>query len=419
MASSDQKYAVEIYDDYNTSLQMAKGCVVDSPCIAYQHRAGFLKGFLRSSYEVDPAEAASQTIAPIGLGLSVVLCAAVAVLTRDAVSAITAFAAGACVSAPVMNLLCANLPVSRLCRLARRCGTMVTGCQAIDQFSSVNAVMLDAKDLFPKGTVVLNGIKTFGDGRIDDAIMDATVVMSGIGGPLSDLFDQILKTAPDLLPKATNVSYEDGHGVVGWVSGRRILVGNRDLMTAHGVEPPSREYEKKYLTGGKQVIYLASGGKMIATFILTYNSDKRRALELQRMESNGISLIVRTTDPNITPQFLAQCFQLDTQSVRVLPQRLGDVYKTLVNTPADRVPAAFASRGRPTAMMRILTACIRQKGNISLAIALQNIAVALGFVLVAFLACFSGLDQLTTPAMLLYQIFWILVILIVPRLRKP
>ena len=70
-------------------------------------------------------------------------------------------------------------------------------------------------------------------------------------------------------------------------------------------------------------------------------------------------------------------------------------------------------------MMRILTACIRQKGNISLAIALQNIAVALGFVLVAFLACFSGLDQLTTPAMLLYQIFWILVILIVPRLRKP
>ena len=137
------------------------------------------------------------------------------------------------------------------------------------------------------------------------------------------------------------------------------------------------------------------------------------------MESNGISLIVRTTDPNITPQFLAQCFQLDTQSVRVLPQRLGDVYETLVNTPADRVPAAFASRGRPTAMMRILTACIRQKGNISLAIALQNIAVALGFVLVAFLACFSGLDQLTTPAMLLYQIFWILVILIVPRLRKP
>ena len=207
--------------------------------------------------------------------------------------------------------------------------------------------------------------------------------------------------------------------MVGWVSGRRILVGNRELMTAHGVEPPSREYEKKYLTGGKQVIYLASGGKMMATFILTYNSDKRRALELQRMESNGISLIVRTTDPNITPQFLAQCFQLDTQSVRGLPQRLGDVYETLVNTPADRVPAAFASRGRPTAMMRILTACIRQKGNISLAIALQNIAVALGFVLVAFLACFSGLDQLTTPAMLLYQIFWILVILIVPRLRKP
>ena len=182
---------------------------------------------------------------------------------------------------------------------------------------------------------------------------------------------------------------------------------------------PSRDYEKKYLTGGKQVVYLASGGKMMATFILTYNSDKRRALELQRMESNGVSLIVRTTDPNITPEFLAQCFRLDPQSVRVLPQRLGDIYEALVKTPEDKAPALFASRGRPTAMMRILTACIRQKGNISLAIALQNIAVALGFALVAFLSCFSGLDQLTTSSMLLYEVFWILVILIIPRLRKP
>ncbi len=419
VANSDQKYAVEIYDDHNTALQMAKGCVVDAPCIAYQRKAGFLKGFLRSSYEIDPSEQASQVIAPIGLGLSIILCAVVAVLTKDAISAITAFAAGACISTPVANMLCVNLPVSRLCRLARRCGTMVTGSSAIEQFSSVNAAMLDAKDLFPKGTVVLNGIKTFGDGRIDDAIIDASAVMSGIGGPLSDLFDQILKTAEDLLPKASNISYEDGRGVVGWVDGRRILVGSRDLLAAHGVEPPERDYEKKYLVGGKQVIYLASGGKIMAAFILTYNSDKRRALELQRMESNGISLIVRTTDPNIKPELLAQCFRLDPQSVRVLPQRLGDIYNTLVEKPVDKVEAAFASRGRPTAMMRLLTACVRQKGNISLAVALQNIGLVIGFVLVAFLACFSGLDQLTLPTMLLYELFWLLVILFIPRLRKP
>ena len=222
-----------------------------------------------------------------------------------------------------------------------------------------------------------------------------------------------------MLPKIDNLSYEDERGVVGWVSGRRILVGNRELLRDHGIEPPSRDYEKKYLLGGKQVVYLASGGDLVAMFVLSYNSDKRRALELQRMENNGISLIVRTCDPNITPEFLAQCFRLDVQSVRVLPDRLGSVYQKLIEKPTERADALFATKGRPTTMMRMLTACIRQKGNVSIAVVLQNVCVVLGFVLVAFLACYSGLKQLSTTALLLYELFWLLVILAVPKLRKP
>ena len=90
--------------------------------------------------------------------------------------------------------------------------------------------MLDAKDLFPKGTVILNGIKTFGGQRIDEAILDATALMYTVGGPLSDLFDQIIKSHRDMLPKIENPTYEDNKGVIGWASGRRILIGNRDLM---------------------------------------------------------------------------------------------------------------------------------------------------------------------------------------------
>ena len=80
----------------------------------------------------------------------------------------------------------------------------------------------------------------------------------------------------------------------------RILIGSRALLAAHGIEPPSQDYEDKYLLGGKSIVYLASGGDLIAMFIVSYNSDKRRALELQRMEENGISLIVRNCDANIT-----------------------------------------------------------------------------------------------------------------------
>ena len=117
---------------------------------------------------------------------------------------------------------------------------------------------------------------------------------------------------------------------------------------------------------------------------------------------------------------MARSFQIDEKSVAVLPERLGKVYvETCEKDAAASAPAWMATKGRPAAMMRLLAACIRQRGNISLAVALQNVAVALGFVLVAFLACYSGLGKLNTLFLLLYELFWTLAIVLLPKLRRP
>ena len=420
LCSKDRKYAVRFYGDYNTSLRLAKGCVLGEPHIAYQSEAAFLRGFLRISYTPDPADHLSQMLAPAGVLLSLALCAASAFLTPGgAVSVITVLTASLCVCVPFTNLLCVNMPVSRLCAIARGSGSMVAGWAAVERFSGANAVMLDAQDLFPRGTVILNGIRTFAGQRIDEAILDAAALMCTVGGPLSDLFDQIIKNRREILPKIGEPVYEDGKGVTGTVSGRQILIGTNELMRAHGIEPPSRDYEKRYLQSGKKLIYLASGGSLIAMFIISYQSDLRRSLALRRMERNGISLIVRTRDPNITPQFLAECFGLYTQEISVLPEQLGKVYSGLVSAEPDRADAMIATKGRAFAMLRLLTGCVRQRANISAAVALQAAAVALGFALVAFLSLYSGLGRLTLTALLIYEAFWAAAILLVPRIRKP
>lgn len=420
LCSRDRKYAVRLYGDYNTSLRLAKDCVLGEPRIAYQSEAAFLRSFLRISYTPDPADHVSQILAPAGFLLSLALCAAFAFLTSGGtVSAITVLAASCCVCVPFTNMLCVNLPVSRLCGIARRGGSMVAGWAAIDRFSATNAVMLDAQDLFPRGTVILNGIRTFAGQRIDEAILDAAALMGTVGGPLSDLFDQIIKSRREILPKIGEPVYEDGKGVSGTVSGRQILIGTNELMRAHGIEPPSRDYEKKYIQSGKRLVYLASGGCLVAMFIIDYTSDLRRSQALRRMERNGIGLIVRTSDPNITPRFLAECFGLYEQEISVLPEQLGRVYTSLVSAEPDRADAMIATKGRAFAMLRLLTGCIRQRANISVAVALQTAAVALGFSLVAFLSLASGLQHLSLTALAIYEVFWTAAILLVPRIRRP
>ena len=155
VTSREQKYSVRTFDDYNTSLKMTKDCVAEKPLIAYQCKTGFLKRFLELSYNPDPAETASQFLAPIGLIASLVLCIACLLVTRSVPTALSALAAACCTCVAVANMLAVNLPISRLCKTARRAGAMVVGYEGVEELSNVNAVLVDAEELFPLGTVVL------------------------------------------------------------------------------------------------------------------------------------------------------------------------------------------------------------------------------------------------------------------------
>ena len=419
VTSREDKYSLRLYDDYNTSLKMAKDAVAEKPVIAYQCRAGFLKRFLELSYTPDPSESASQVLAPMGLIASLVLCIACLLITRSVPTALSAFAAACCACVAVANMAAVNLPISRLCKTARRAGAMVVGYEAVDRLGDVNAVLVDAEELFPRGTVVLGGIKTFGDrAGAEEAIMAASALMRETGGPLSGVFDQVISENEDALPQVEDFTYEDGGGIVGQVDGKTVYIGSRALLINHHIEVPAREEESQFTAGNKSVIYIAVGESIAALLVLTYTADRRRKNELQRLEDSGVSILVRTTDPNVTGALVSRLFGIDAASVSVLEGQTAATAQQLLEGTVARADALAATKGRVESMMSVISACVAQKRTISLVVAVQNAAVVLGFVLVAFLACFGGMSQLTSLVLFLFQAFWVLVVLLLPKLRK-
>lgn len=419
VTSKEQKYVVRTYDDYNTSLKMTKNAVAERPLIAYQCKTGFLKRFLELSYNPDPSESASQLLAPIGLISSLVVCIVCLLITRSVPTALSALAAAACACVAAANMLSVNLPVSRLCKTARRAGAMVVGYEAVEQLGNVNAVLVDADEVFPRGTVVLNGIKTFGNrAGAEKAIMAASALMKEIGGPLSGVFDQVISENEDALPEVEHFTYEEGGGIVGRVDGQKIYIGSRSLLINHRIEVPAREEETQYASGNKVVVYIAVDAAVSAMLVLTYSADRRRKNELQRLEDSGISVLICTTDPNVTPQMVSRLFGIDAASVNVLEGDLGDVAKKLTGENIPRADAVVATKGRMESMMNVISACVEEKRTVSLVVAIQNAAVVLGFVLVAFMACFGGMRQLSPFILFLFEVFWLLVILGIPKLRK-
>ena len=415
VVSNTDKNTVELIDNAEIAAQMAKDCVAGVPVVAYQKKTKFFSHFLKNSYAQDCSELTSQIIAPLGFISSLVLFIVSMIISRDVGIGFTAFAASMCVCVPMANMLCVHLPVSRLCKLARQNGGMLVGYEAVDKFADTNAIMIEADDLFPKGTVELKGIKTFGEQRIDKVLLDAASLMTQVGGPLSEVFLEVIKNHEDILPHVENVAYEDECGVIGWVSGRRILVGNRDLMNNYSVDVPAVQIDREH---GHQLVYLAAGNEVVGAFVLAYHVSSEKKQEMQRMTKNGIGIIVKTTDPSVTSEFISRQFGIDIHAITVLSGPLVHTYNELISKVEETSNAMFATKGKATCMMRVITACVREKSNISIVRLLQNVSVILGFVLVAFLVCFSGLKQISTLAMVIYEVFWLIVLLVLPKIRR-
>lgn len=419
VTSREQKYAVRTYDDYNTSLKMTKDCVAEKPLIAYQCKAGFLKRFLELSYAPDPSETSSQLLAPLGLVSSLVLCIACLLITRDVPTSIGALSAACCACVAAGNMLSVNLPVSNLCRTVRRAGGMVVGHQAVEAFGDVNAVIADAQELFPTGTVVISGIKQFGNQVVaEDAIMCATALVKEAGGPLLGVFEQVISDTEDMLPQVERVSYESGAGLVGKVDGRTVYIGTRSLLISHRLEAPPRETEIQYSSGGKDVLYLALDSEVVAMLVLTYSADRRKKNELQRLEDSGISVLVRTTDPNVTVAQVSKLFGVDSASVGILDGQLGDTARQLLEADPPRADAVAATKGRMESMMSLVAACVEQKRTTGMLVAIQSAAVILGFVLVAFMACFGEIRQVSSFILFAFQLFWTVLLLLLPKFRR-
>lgn len=420
VTSREQKYAVQLFDDHNTALKMTKNVVADKPVVAYQAKTGFLRRFLEISYRPDPSEISSQMLAPIGLIASLVLCIISMLITRSVPMAVNSLGASLIVSISIGNMLSVNLPMSRLSKLARRAGSMVSGYEAVRLAGDVNAVLMDANDLFPRGTVILDGIKTYTSrDRVEETIMGASALMKKIEGPLSGVFEQVITEKEDYLPDVSQYVYEDEFGIVGQVDDKTIYIGGRGLLIKHKIEPPPREDEAPYSANNNQVIYLAENQTVIAMLVLSYTADRRRRNELQRMEDNGISVVIRTTDPNVTPQFISRLFGIDQHSVAVLSDSLGNIYHDLVSKEKPRSDATIATKGRVESLMTVLAACVGSKRDVNFIVALQNIGVVLGFLLVAFLSCFGAIGKLSVSSLFIFELVWLLIVLVLPRMRKP
>ncbi len=390
MAQEQKKHVAYRVEDESVALEIGhKAVALGQPELAYFAPVNFLHRFLDRSY-ARRAETPFLKLFVLAMAtVSAVIALVYGIVAKQPWQAVYLFALNVCVALPMALPLSYAGALWRSSRYALHHNGMLIGRDEVDAFGDLNAVCVDAADLFPEDNVVLAAIKTFAGARIDEAILDAAAVVIASGGPLQNVFRRVIQDKVELLQEVDTLVYEQEMGLSGWVGGRRVLVGNRRLLENHGVDVPSRDYEMRYTRSGRKLVYLSTAGELSAMFVVAYTADSVTKRALRALTREDVTLLVRTCDPNITEEFICETLDLPEYYVEILGFGGRRAYEQLLkNTPEqdDEQAPALACDGSAVGKAAVLTVCNRLRRGLPLTAFLVLGMALLGVVLTTLLA---------------------------------
>ncbi len=417
VASDRSKYSINMMENKGLLKEWTKNLEMEDYLVAYPVKTRFLSKFLEYSYSEDYAESMSAILAPVSILAGILISVLSYVFNQDLAIAISTFAAVLCICTPLSSTIAANWPMLRLSNKLTPNGAMVAGYESISKFADTEGIVMKASDIFPPENVTLHAIKAFDQSKIDSVILDAASVVCSTKGMLTGVFTKIIGSDKSLLRPVEHVTYEDAMGLSAWVDGKRVLIGNRELMVNHGVEVPSLDYEKRYVKDSKNIVYLSNSGELSAMFVISYNANSTVMEELETLEDYGMFLIVETSDPNITAEKIHEAYGFPLEQLQLMPAKTNSQYRSMTEEQTQ-APARIGYIGGARTMIRAIIDCIKVKSSISQSVVIQMASLIIGYGIIAVFSLVGDLGMLNFVHLILYQLFWTLLVIIFPNLKK-
>ena len=212
-----------------------------------------------------------------------------------------------CASNALVCPLVYFVPFGRLALRLARGGAAVAGQYGAAMLSCANRIVVTDGDLFPHGTVALNGLKLYGEER-SRALSYAATLAVRAGGCLGRIFGDICKGERIALQPLEHFHIHDDNGLSGMIHGETVLVGTPAFMRHKAVRLPAT-------MPSRTTVCLAVDGELTAVFAVKYNTSEPVEAALRALSRNGLHLALAVRDGNITPKLLKTRFGTDGGAV--------------------------------------------------------------------------------------------------------
>ena len=333
-------------------------------------------------------------VASAGIGVS-------AYMVYGLSAGLQAAAAALLASAPAIAFITQTRPMAILERRLHKLGAVICGWQGVKRLCGKACLPVTHADLFPAGTVKMNGVKFFGARRPEEILACCSALVDADGSGLAPLFRQVAdsRNAPHYEATALT-AYENG-GIGGTVRGQQVLVGSIRFLQDMGVELPEG-------IRVNQAVCVAIEGALCGLFAVTHEKAKTPAAGLSTLcSSNRMQPVVAASDFSMTDSLLRPLFGSHTKKI-LYPDQATRAELREKQLPEDAVAALLTTKETfaPTAYAITGARSLRTTNIAGLVLSL--LGGLLGLAMMEVLVLLGALDMLTPANMLAYQLIWII-----------
>jgi Cu+-exporting ATPase len=200
-------------------------------------------------------------------------------------------------------------------------GVLIKDAEALERFAGVDTLIVDKTGTLTEGKPKLTDVVAaagFDEGRL---LGLAASLEKGSEHPLAEAIVQGANERGAGLADATDFEAATGKGVSGLVSGERVALGNRAMMTDLGIDCGPLEAEADALrSAGKTAMFIAVGGKLAGIVAVADPVKQTTGQAIRALHESGLKIIMATGDNERTARAVAQTLGIDEVRADMLPQ---------------------------------------------------------------------------------------------------
>lgn len=300
---------------------------------------------------------------------------------------------------PVLSFVTVSRPWAILTRRLQKLGAALCGWEGARRLAGSLVVPVSDYDLFPPGSLKMNGVKFFGLQAPDKVVSYGAAVTSTAGSGLQEIFREQMELRNARRYVVGKLRRYENGGVGAEIGLDSVLVGSLRFMQSMGVDMPAG-------TRVSQAVYVAINGELSGVFAVHYGVT-RGAMEGLNVLTHGKGLtpVLTAGDFIITDSFLRSRFRVKAGKIQIPPLPVRS--ELAEREPSEKArqcvlltKPGFASLALSVAGARALHTAASWGAIVNL------ISGIMGMAIMTVLAHLAALEVMSVSNLLLFLLVW-------------